>query len=101
MRRLLPTALLAAALLVPAAAHAEPGPGRTIQPLLDAGVSAGFPGLIAYLDDGGRRGAWKGAAGVSDVTSGRRMRPDDTFRAASNTKSFTATVVLQLAGEHR
>ena len=100
MRLLLPAALLtAAALLVPAAAHADRG--QPIQPLLEAGVSAGYPGLIGYLDDGGRRGAWQGAAGVSDIDSGRRMRPDDTFRAGSNTKPFTATVVLQLVGERR
>ena len=100
MRLLLPAALLtAAALLVPAAAHADRGPA--LQPLLQAGVDAGYPGLIAYLDDGGRRGAWQGAAGVSDLTTGRRMRPDDTFRAGSNTKPFTATVVLQLVGERR
>jgi D-alanyl-D-alanine carboxypeptidase len=105
MRTLLPTVLLAAAaLVIPAAATAastdrDRGPDQTLNPLLDGAVTAGFPGVIASLDDRGR--AWHGAAGVSDVSTQRRMRPDDTFRAASNTKSFVATVVLQLVGERK
>jgi D-alanyl-D-alanine carboxypeptidase len=105
MRILLPLTLAASlALLAPALAGAsqpEPaaGPARTLQPLLDAEVAAGAPGVIAYLDDGRR--VWQGAAGVADVRSGRRMRPDDRFRAGSNTKSMVSAVVLQLVGERR
>ena len=76
-----------------------PGAGRTLQPLLDDEVAAGAPGVIAYVDDGRR--VWQGAAGVADVRTGRRMRPDDRFRAGSNTKSMVSTVVLQLVGERR
>ncbi|GHG80927.1 serine hydrolase domain-containing protein [Streptomyces griseocarneus] len=40
-------------------------------------------------------------AGVADVATGRRILPTDRFRAGSITKTFIATVVLQLAAEHR
>src|SRR4051812_27011989 len=74
-------------------------PAQTLQPLLDAEVAAGAPGVSAYLDDGRR--VWQGAAGVADARTGRRLRPDDRFRAGSNTKSMVSTVVLQLVGEGR
>ena len=105
MRTLLPVTLAASvALLAPAVAAAShpqpaPGAGRTLQPLLDTVVAAGAPGVVAYADDGRR--VWQGAAGVADVRTGRRMRPDDRFRAGSNTKSVVSTVVLQLVGERR
>ncbi|MEU8781627.1 serine hydrolase domain-containing protein [Streptomyces sp. NPDC048637] len=38
-------------------------------------------------------------AGVADVRTGAKVPVDGQVRAASNTKAFTATVVLQLAGE--
>ncbi|GHF57836.1 D-alanyl-D-alanine carboxypeptidase [Streptomyces mashuensis] len=41
------------------------------------------------------------AAGVADVRTGRPIGPDDRFRAGSVTKTFIATVVLQLAAENR
>ena len=37
--------------------------------------------------------------GVADTAGERALRPTDRFRAASLTKSFVATVVLQLVGE--
>ncbi|MFD9541214.1 serine hydrolase domain-containing protein [Streptomyces sp. NPDC060022] len=40
-------------------------------------------------------------SGVADVTSQVPMRGDSRFRIGSMTKPFVATVVLQLAGEHR
>lgn len=49
----------------------------------------------------GRRGSWFGTAGVADLRSDRRIRVDDRFRAGSLTKTFVATVVLQLAAEGR
>jgi D-alanyl-D-alanine carboxypeptidase len=64
---------------------------RRLEPLLTVGV----PG--AQVDVDGR----KAAVGVADLATGRRMRPGLAFRAGSITKSFTATVVLQLAAERR
>jgi len=45
--------------------------------------------------------SWLGASGVSDIRSGQPARADGRFRIGSITKVFTATVVLQLAAEHK
>jgi D-alanyl-D-alanine carboxypeptidase len=123
--RLLPRqVLLAAALIAPAAAFAGCGdsdhaaPSRaanvatinaavspaatpsappTLASQLQGVVDAGSPGVIALVNDG--HGVKFQAAGVADKTSGRPLRPSDGFRAGSNTKSFVATVALQLVGE--
>ncbi|MGC9496273.1 serine hydrolase domain-containing protein [Streptomyces sp. WG7] len=42
-----------------------------------------------------------GAAGVADRSAGTPMAPDLRFRTGSVTKTFTATVVLQLVAERR
>jgi D-alanyl-D-alanine carboxypeptidase len=60
-------------------------------------VDAGSPGAISLVNDGD--GVELQAAGVADTDSGRAMRPTDRFRMGSNTKSFVATVALQLVGE--
>ncbi len=112
MRLSLPTALLAAALLVPAAtlasgcggsdrpaerpAAAMPAPSN-LQQRLDAVVRAGSPGVISLVNDGHTVKAR--AAGVADLRSKRPLRPDDRFRAGSITKSFVAVVALQLVDE--
>ncbi|KOV79624.1 peptidase [Streptomyces sp. NRRL WC-3618] len=44
---------------------------------------------------------WTEASGTADLGTGRRMNAADRLRAGSVTKSFTATVVLQLVAEHR
>ncbi|MFE3771723.1 serine hydrolase domain-containing protein [Streptomyces sp. NPDC059122] len=55
----------------------------------------------AQLRVTGKGGRWYGTAGVADRTSGRPIDEHDTFRIGSITKVFVATVVLQLAAEHR
>jgi D-alanyl-D-alanine carboxypeptidase len=73
---------------------------ETVQPVLDRAVSAlGAPGIVAETCRGGTR--WFGSAGVADTSSGRPRQPGERFRIGSTTKAFTATVVLQLAGEGR
>ncbi|MFJ8038933.1 serine hydrolase domain-containing protein [Kitasatospora sp. NPDC096147] len=47
------------------------------------------------------RSTWRGAVGVAELGSGRPARADGRFRIGSVTKTFVATVVLQLAGERR
>ena len=103
--------VLAAALIAPAAAfaacgdsdHAAPPPAAkaatppTLGWELQQVVAAGSPGVIALVNDG--HSVKLQAAGVADKASGRAMRPTDRFRAGSNTKSFVATVALQLVGE--
>ncbi|MCX4539873.1 serine hydrolase domain-containing protein [Streptomyces sp. NBC_01565] len=70
------------------------------QRALDRAVAdGGVPGVLATIRDG--RDTWVGAAGVADTETGRQRRQQDRFRVGSTTKTFTATVMLQLAAEHR
>ncbi|MDF9810801.1 serine hydrolase domain-containing protein [Streptomyces sp. SPB162] len=46
-------------------------------------------------------GRWSDATGTADLDTGRPMTARDRLRVGSVTKTFTATVVLQLAAEHR
>ncbi|WP_208886674.1 serine hydrolase domain-containing protein [Streptomyces sp. PBH53] len=57
------------------------------------------PGAFLLARDGSRDRF--GAAGVADRSTGTPMRPDLKIRAGSITKTFTATVVLQLVAERR
>ncbi|MFJ9767237.1 serine hydrolase domain-containing protein [Streptomyces erythrochromogenes] len=69
-----------------------------VQEVLDRAVStAGLPGMVAEVQD--RRGRWFAAAGVADTATGRERRPEEQYRIGSTTKTFTATLALQLAAE--
>ncbi|MGW5676144.1 serine hydrolase domain-containing protein [Streptomyces sp. NPDC003860] len=70
--------------------------GRT-QAALDAIVAAGTPGALARATKG--EGRWFGGAGVADLDTGRPRLAGDRFRVGSLTKTFTATVLLQLDAE--
>ncbi|MFF4319513.1 serine hydrolase domain-containing protein [Streptomyces sp. NPDC001568] len=84
----------------PASASAPPRDHAGAQRVLDRAVAGGgVPGILARVRDG--RDTWVGAAGVADTTTGRQRRAQDRFRIGSTTKTFTATVMLQLAAEHR
>lgn len=45
------------------------------------------------------QGSWQHAAGIADLATGAPVTLDDHVRIASNTKTFVATVVLQLVDE--
>jgi D-alanyl-D-alanine carboxypeptidase len=47
------------------------------------------------------KGVWLGGAGLADVDRGRAVSPDDAFRIYSITKTYVATVVLQLVEERK
>jgi D-alanyl-D-alanine carboxypeptidase len=89
----------------PASHHATaaPAPQRLdpgqLQRLLDQVVAAGAPGVAAWVRD--ERVVLQAASGVADLRTGRPMRSDLHYRAASLTKSLVATVVLQLVAEGR
>ncbi|QES06123.1 class A beta-lactamase-related serine hydrolase [Streptomyces venezuelae] len=85
------TALATPALAAPAPAPSSAGHHAAAQEALRAAVEAGVPGAVAQAKDG--RGAWTGTAG--------ERRGHDRFRVGSITKTFTATVLLQLQAEHR
>ncbi|HET6547652.1 MAG TPA: serine hydrolase domain-containing protein [Solirubrobacter sp.] len=87
------TALFAAAGLataVPATAHAA-----GLRTAVRAAHDAGAPGVVALA---GRRVR---AAGSARVGGHRRLNARTPIRIGSVTKSFTATVALQLVGERR
>jgi D-alanyl-D-alanine carboxypeptidase len=67
------------------------------QAALDAIVEAGTPGALAQVTDG--RSRWFGESGLADLDTGQPRRPVDRFRVGSLTKTFTATVLLQLDAE--
>lgn len=74
-------------------------PDRELQAQL-AGLVAehGTPGVLAHVVDArGRERDY--TAGVGDLTTGRRVPADGQVRIGSNTKTFTASVVLQLVAE--
>jgi D-alanyl-D-alanine carboxypeptidase len=109
-RRLTATAAVAGAALavaLPAAsAKASERPAASKAPVaatvrrsIDRLVDAGAPGAVALVREHGR--TTRIAAGYADTQTKRRMRTSDRFRVGSVTKTFVATVILQLAGEGR
>jgi D-alanyl-D-alanine carboxypeptidase len=92
-----PSAAAKAATSAADSAPAPPTTPATLASRLRGVMDAGSPGVISLVNDG--HGIKLQAAGVADKASGRAMTPTDRFRAGSNTKSFVATVALQLVGE--
>ncbi|MEU6430063.1 serine hydrolase domain-containing protein [Microbispora sp. NPDC046973] len=56
-------------------------------------------GVLARVS--GPAGKWTGTYGVADITTQQPVPLDGRFRLGSVTKTFIATVMLQLAAEHR
>ncbi|MGC1381616.1 MAG: serine hydrolase domain-containing protein, partial [Candidatus Baltobacteraceae bacterium] len=72
---------------------------------LDAAVTkwlaaSGAPGVVLGIWAPGR-GRYVVARGYADAATKSPMRRDLYFRIGSNTKTFTITVLLQLAGEKK
>ncbi|MFE2722110.1 serine hydrolase domain-containing protein [Kitasatospora sp. NPDC059327] len=92
------------------AARAEPRtvgrpPGTGLRVDLRGEVEAlvrqgGSTAALAEVRDRGRV-VWRGTAGTADLALGDPVRADSRFRTGSVTKTFVATVVLQLVGEGR
>ncbi|NUP67532.1 MAG: beta-lactamase family protein [Nonomuraea sp.] len=81
-----------------AATVATGGQGAGVGPELEKIVEGkGATAVLARVTDGNR--TWSGAAGVRDVERGGRPSPQGHFRIGSVTKTFVATVVLQLVDE--
>ncbi|GAA3235498.1 serine hydrolase domain-containing protein [Nonomuraea helvata] len=96
-------AVLALALgtLSPATADVAPQdrPGGAVQTALHDLVSGGeFPGALAAVRERDGR-SWDYTAGVGDLVTRAKVPVNGQVRIASITKTFTAAVVLQLAGE--
>ncbi|WP_343446813.1 serine hydrolase domain-containing protein [Micromonospora schwarzwaldensis] len=95
--------LTATALGVPAASAAPTRTDRpdVLQQHLDRLVAdQHFPGALASVRGADGRVRDR-TAGVGDLRTGRGVPTDGRVRIGSNTKTFTAVVVLQLVGEGR
>lgn len=62
-------------------------------------VESGFTGITLRVHD--ERGEWVGSAGVSELGGTAKPPVDGHVRIGSNTKTFTATLALQLVAEGR
>lgn len=67
-----------------------------LQTLVDKAVLDGIPGVVVRIDDGGEPYTLTAQADWAEVLS-----PDATFRVASNSKTATAVLVLQLVDAGR
>ncbi|MFD0149150.1 serine hydrolase domain-containing protein [Streptomyces sp. NPDC055721] len=70
-----------------------------VQQILNAAVTEhGFPGMVAEIRQDDRR--WFGATGTAERGTGRERLAEEQIRVGSITKTFTATLILQLAAEY-
>ncbi|MFF5957389.1 serine hydrolase domain-containing protein [Streptomyces luteogriseus] len=93
---------LSAALAVPATAAgpaAAPGGHDATKRAVRAAVADGVPGVTVTVRRG--HGTWAATAGVGNLETGKPRSARDHYRIASITKTFVATVVLQLEAEGR
>ncbi|MGW7302916.1 serine hydrolase domain-containing protein [Streptomyces sp. NPDC054829] len=92
---------LSAALAGPAVAAPEPSGGghSATREAMRAAVKDGVPGVTATARENGR--AWSATAGVGNLRTGKKRSADDRYRVGSITKTFVATVLLQLEAEGR
>ncbi|MDX3538520.1 serine hydrolase [Streptomyces sp. MB09-01] len=68
---------------------------KALREIVDSGVA----GVTMRVHD--ERGEWAGSAGVAELGRSGEPPADGHVRIGSNTKTFTATVVLQLVAEGR
>ncbi|WP_172381184.1 serine hydrolase [Streptomyces sp. MNP-20] len=95
-------ALLGAAAVAPSAHAAERtdrGHAATRAALRALVEKGELPGAAAQARDS--KGNWSASAGYADTAAGRKRSTADHFRGASITKTFIATVLLQLEAEGR
>jgi D-alanyl-D-alanine carboxypeptidase len=101
LRSLVTATTVLAVMAVPAAAVAAPreAVNAGLQRRLDDVIAAGAVGALAEVRD--EHGVWRGTSGVAELGTTRAVPADGRFRAGSITKTFLATVVLQLVDEDR
>ena len=88
-----------AALLVVATSSSAAVQKTTLRQSTEALLKVGIPGAVVVTRKPGN--VARIAAGVDLAATRRPMLAGDRFRVGSLTKTFTATLVLQLAEEHR
>jgi D-alanyl-D-alanine carboxypeptidase len=101
LRRLGLFAVGIAVALAPPTAAARPDADTAAPPslrqLAKSLVAVGSPGALVYVRDA--RGSRAGTAGYANLRTRERLGADHVFRVGSITKTFVATVVLQLSAE--
>ncbi|MEU0677199.1 serine hydrolase domain-containing protein [Streptomyces sp. NPDC006172] len=83
---------------------AAPAPLPGLDPVALKASIGGLPNADvtgALLRITGRTGYWSGTSGVGNLETGQGVPPNAHIRIGSISKVFTATIVLQLAAEHR
>ncbi|MFF1699720.1 serine hydrolase domain-containing protein [Streptomyces sp. NPDC058257] len=93
---LVAAALTAASFTSPAVADSGVGHAQT-QAAMDTAVKDGVPGVAGQAKDG--YSVWTGTSGVGNLKTGAPRSAFDRYRIGSMTKTFVATVLLQLQGE--
>ncbi len=97
--------LAALAVAVPGVSYSATGPA--MPPLNGQALGQAIAGLpssqqtAALVTVGGWSGHWSGASGLASIGPGAPARSGDEVRIGSISKTFIATVVLQLVAEHR
>lgn len=66
------------------------------QAAIDKEVTDNMPGILIHIESPGRKISWSGAAGYSDKDNKVAMKPGQSFRIASVTKTFVASTILRL-----
>ncbi|WP_280425161.1 serine hydrolase domain-containing protein [Nocardia carnea] len=87
------SALRAAPVVAAATGPDRPELQQAVEKIVDSGVA----GITLRVHD--ERGKWVGSAGVAELGGTAKPPIDGHVRIGSNTKTFTATLVLQLAAE--
>ncbi|MFF4251739.1 serine hydrolase domain-containing protein [Streptomyces sp. NPDC001663] len=90
---------LTAALAGPALAAAPADDHATTRAAVEAAVEDGVPGVTATAKDA--HGSWSTNVGVGNLRTGKPRSAEDRYRVGSITKTFVATVLLQLEAEGR
>ncbi|MFF5309560.1 serine hydrolase domain-containing protein [Streptomyces massasporeus] len=96
------TTVALAALVTPAVAAAPAGAHDghdATRRAVRAAVADGVPGVTVTVRRG--HGTWAATSGVGNLETGKPRSARDHYRVASITKTFVATVVLQLEAEGR
>ncbi len=97
--------LAALAITVPGTSRAATAPA--VPPLNGQALGQAIAGLpssqqtAALVAVGGSSGDWSGMSGLASLGTDAPARSWDEFRVGSISKTFIATVVLQLVAEHR
>ena len=91
--------LAAASQATPASTSSPPPFAATLEPLLlDMMQEMHVPGAIVFVDDPDQ-GTWTAGLGVGNLATGEPMLVSNHVRVGSLTKTFTATVILQLVDQ--